>query len=175
VGSCGLAAVTITLLAVGPLAHAESPSWPHEQRTAGAQSVIGWAERVRLPELGVEEEARLDTGASLTSSDATILRVVRGDRSSQPLRVVFAIDCGKGGAVALEREIVDWVRIKNKGARGSTRRPVVTRQIRSSRCRLTGATGEGENFRSCGDNRRPGGRCAPTAGWSRRRYRGTST
>jgi len=120
-----LAAVTTALLAVGPLARAESPGPAVRSATAGAQSVIDWAERVRLPELGVEEEARIDTGASLTSIDATILRVVRADRSSQPQQVVFTIDDGKGGAVTLRREIVDWVRIKNKGTRGSTRRPVV--------------------------------------------------
>ena len=99
--------------------------------------VIGWAEWVRLPELGIEKEARIDTGASLTSIDATILRLVRG-RASQTLRVVFAIGDGKGGAVTLEREIVDWVRIKNKGARGSTRRPVVMLKV----C-LAGKTIEG--------------------------------
>jgi len=127
--SFALAAVTILLLAIGPLSHAESPCRPIEQVAAEAQLVIGWAEWVRLPELGIEKEARIDTGASLTSIDATILRVVHGYRSSQALRVVFAIGDGKGGMVTLEREIVDWVRIKNKGARGSTRRPVVLLKV----------------------------------------------
>jgi hypothetical protein len=136
--SLTLAVVTIAPLAVGSLVHAESPSWPIENDAAETQSVIGWAERVRLPELGVEDEARIDTGASLTSIDATIVRLVRGHSPAQPHHVLFAIDDGKGGRLMLEREIVDWVRIKNKGARGSTRRPVVMLKV----C-LAGKTIEG--------------------------------
>jgi hypothetical protein len=127
--SLTLTVVTIAQLAIGPLVHAKSPSWPIENDAAGTQSVIGWAERVRLPELGVEYEARIDTGASLTSIDATIVRLVRGHNPAQPHHVLFAIDDGKGGRLMLEREIVDWVRIKNKGARGSTRRPVVMLKV----------------------------------------------
>jgi hypothetical protein len=42
---------------------------------------------------------------------------------------VFAITDGKGGTVVVQRDIVAWIRIKNKGAAGTTRRPVVMMEI----------------------------------------------
>ena len=55
------------------------------------------------------------------------------------------------------------------------RSPGSPRQIRSSPPALGGTPDGGVSCRSCAGIRRPGGRCAPGAGWSRRRYRGTST
>jgi hypothetical protein len=77
----------------------------------------------------IEQRARIDTGAGVASVDATILRIVKGNRSSRPDHVVFSLEDGRGSTKTVEREIVDWVRIKNRGARGSTRRPVVTMTI----------------------------------------------
>ena len=49
------------------------------------------------------------------------------------------------------------------------------RRIRSSPPELGGTANGAGSCRSCAGSRRPGGHCAPGAGWSRRRYRGTLT
>ncbi len=100
-----------------------------ETARAPMPAVIGWAEKVRLTALGIEQAARIDTGASLGAIDAAITRISGSDTPGTPERVVFSIADGKGGTVVVQRDIVDWIRIKNKGAPGTTRRPVVMMEI----------------------------------------------
>lgn len=120
---------SVALLMSTAFAYAETETRPCGKSRDAAQTVIGSVEKVRLMDVDIEQRARIDTGAGVGSVNATIVRIVRGDRSNRPDRVVFSLEDGKGSTKKLEREIVDWVRIKNKGARGSTRRPVVTMTI----------------------------------------------
>ena len=92
-------------------------------------AVIGWTEKVRLTALGIEQSARMDTGASLGAIDATIMRIIGSDTPGTPERVVFSIADSNGGSVVVQRDIVDWTKIKNKGAAGTTLRPVVMMEI----------------------------------------------
>jgi hypothetical protein len=119
------AAIAVALLCWAVQGCAETGHRAGADCAVSGPPVIGWAESVRLPEVGIERTARIDTGADLASLDATIVRIVKGDGPGRPDRVVFTIADGQGGTRTLETAIVDWVAIKNKGAPGSTRRPVV--------------------------------------------------
>ena len=125
-----LRSVFVVLLltsATRPCAAAEAT--PGEPCPTPSAAVIGWAEQVRLIEVGIEQKARIDTGAGLAAIDADIIEIRKNARPSGPDRVIFTIDDGKGGRATLNRDIVDWVKIKNKGTNGSTARPVVIMKL----------------------------------------------
>lgn len=121
--------VAIALLVSTMLTNAETAHQPCAAIQAPVRPVIGEIERVRLMDLDIELNARIDTGAGLTSIDATIIHIMNSDQPSKPDRILFAIEDGVGGTRTLQKDIVDWVRIKNKGAPGSMRRPVVMMTI----------------------------------------------
>ncbi|WP_295403866.1 RimK/LysX family protein [uncultured Thiocystis sp.] len=122
----------IALLASTMLTNAATDTQPCASLQAPIQPiqpVIGVIETVRLMDIDIELNARIDTGAGLTSMDATIIEIMKSDQPSQPDRIVFMIQDGAGGTRTLEKDIVDWVKIKKKGAPGSMRRPVVIMTI----------------------------------------------
>jgi hypothetical protein len=119
----------IVLLALTMLTNAATDTQPCSSVQTAAQPVIGVIETVRLMDLDIDLNARIDTGASLTSMDATIIEIMKSDQPSKPDRVVFSIEDGVGGTRTLKKDIVDWVKIKKKGAPGSMRRPVVIMTI----------------------------------------------
>jgi hypothetical protein len=125
-----LQSVAVATLATSvALAQAGREDGPCEAARAPMPAVIGWAENVRLTALGIEQSARMDTGASLGAIDATIMKIIGSDAPGTPERVVFSIADSNGGTVVVQRDIVDWSRIKNKGAAGTTLRPVVMMEI----------------------------------------------
>ncbi|HYN79249.1 MAG TPA: RimK/LysX family protein, partial [Lamprocystis sp. (in: g-proteobacteria)] len=119
----------VLLLTATTLSCPAGEAGPGEPCPKNSAAVIGWAENVRLMEVGVEQKARIDTGADLAAIDANIIEIRRGEMPSGTDQIVFSIDDGNGGSATLERDIVDWVKIKNKGTNGSTGRPVVIMRL----------------------------------------------
>jgi len=84
--------------------------------------VVGAVENVGLHDADLIVKARIDTGAGLASINAEIVEIKHvGDKD----RAVFRIIDKDGKSRTLERNIVEWVDIKNKGSDGSVRRAVV--------------------------------------------------
>lgn len=123
------AVAIIVLLASTALTNAADDNQTCASVQVPIQPVIGVIERIRLMDLDIELNARIDTGAGLTSMDATIIEIIKSDQSSKSDRIVFMIEDGMGGTRTLETDIVDWVKIKNKGTPGSMRRPVIIMTI----------------------------------------------
>ncbi|MBK1717247.1 hypothetical protein CKO27_06245 [Thiocystis violacea] len=121
--------MVVALLASLALAGAATDNQPCPSVQTPIQPVIGVIETVRVMDLDIELNARIDTGAGLTSMDATIIEIMKSDQPSKPDRIVFTLEDGVGGTRTLEKDIVDWVKIKKKGAPGSMRRPVVIMTI----------------------------------------------
>jgi len=85
--------------------------------------IIGKVERVGVEVIDTLIKARIDTGAGVTSLNARIVEVTA--TPGQPDKVKFEIKDDLGHAKILEKDVVDWQRIKNKGEDGYTKRPVV--------------------------------------------------
>jgi len=87
--------------------------------------VIGKLERVGVEAIDTVMRARIDTGAGITSLNARIVKVTKSATAGAPDRIRFEIADDNGNTKSLERDVVDWQRIKNKGDEGFTKRPVV--------------------------------------------------
>ncbi|OFW67000.1 MAG: hypothetical protein A2Z12_07020 [Actinobacteria bacterium RBG_16_68_21] len=86
---------------------------------------IGWCEMVRLPVLGIDAiAAKIDTGASSSSIDATRVREV----PNSPARTVrFRIHLDDGQSVIAEAPVVDVRTVRNPGRGGREEQRYVIR------------------------------------------------
>ena len=96
------------------------PAWADER----PRRVAGLIERVVVGSTGAEFEAKLDTGATLSSIDAT--EVTRTRRSGRTW-IDFTVVRADGSRVKLSGRLVRHVYIKQAG--GTTRRPVVLLEL----------------------------------------------
>ena len=87
--------------------------------------VIGRAERVGVEAIETSVKARIDTGAGVTSLNARIMEVTKSTSPGGSDKVKFQIKDDAGNTRVLEKDVVDWQNIKNKGGDGYTKRPVV--------------------------------------------------
>ena len=92
------------------------------------QSIMGWVEHVFIDDIDARLKAKLDTGATTSSMRAEVINIVRpaykeGEKKPKR-RVIFQVEDADGKTNTLERELVRWVRIKDKKG-GLQRRPVV--------------------------------------------------
>lgn len=96
------------------------------------KSIFGWVEQVLIHDVGVQLEAKLDTGATTSSIDAhNIQRFRRGKKRF----VRFELEPrDPPGVRRLERPLVRMVRIKQHDGRYQ-RRPVVTLDVCIGRVR----------------------------------------
>ena len=96
--------------------------------TAAAQDleILGWVEKARLPAVGLELKAKLDTGAETSSLDARIIKKFRKDGKRW---VRFGLTDREGGEeFVLVRERVRTIGIvQHDGSRQT--RPVVLMQV----------------------------------------------
>lgn len=87
--------------------------------------VVGYVEKVGLPALDLEMKAKLDTGATTSSINATIVEEPDAKQKGKAQYVVFAVKTEDGESKQLRREVTRWVKIKKKGS-GFIRRPTIT-------------------------------------------------
>ena len=87
-----------------------------------SRPVVGSVENVSLHDADLVVKARIDTGAGLSSINAEILEIKHEDKGD---RAIFRILDKDGKSRTLERAIVEWIDIKNKGSDGAVRRAVV--------------------------------------------------
>lgn len=88
---------------------------------AADKPIIGWQEPVHIDEANILLEAKLDTGADVSSLQARILKAFVRDGERW---VRFRVRDRHGHKVVLERQVMRYARIKRKLA-PSLRRPVV--------------------------------------------------
>jgi hypothetical protein len=96
------------------------------------QIIMGWVENVFVEDIDAKLKAKLDTGATTSSMRAEVVNVVRpaykeGEKKPKR-RVIFQIEDADGKTDTLERQLVRWVRIKDKKG-GYQRRPVVVMEF----------------------------------------------
>ena len=88
--------------------------------------VLGRVENVVLEDAALKLKARIDTGAGVSSVHAEILDVFRADATGVFRdRIVFRLSDTSGRVVRLERDVLEWMRVKRKGVSGFIDRPVV--------------------------------------------------
>jgi hypothetical protein len=90
--------------------------------------IVGWVEKVHIDALDTVFKAKLDTGATTSSIDATIIKLVEpadNAKDDDHGKVIFSITDDSGKKRILERKVKRYVRIKKKLG-GWIRRPVVT-------------------------------------------------
>jgi hypothetical protein len=88
--------------------------------------ILGRVENVILQDSAIKLKARIDTGAGVSSLHADDLTIISADKmKGVPARVNFRVRDASGRIVRLERDVVDWMRVKRKGDKGYIRRPVV--------------------------------------------------
>lgn len=85
---------------------------------------LGRVEYVVMEDVRMKLKARIDTGAALSSIDAKIVEIKPAPSGSGE-QVIFRIKDDAGHTKSIERTIVEWAKIKGKGAERSVRRPVV--------------------------------------------------
>ncbi len=92
---------------------------------AGARAepaqVIGWIEPVAVTNGAFMLDAKIDTGADVSSLDVDDLRIERRDGKDW---AVFAVRRSTGASVRIERRVERYARVKRL-AGGAQRRPVV--------------------------------------------------
>lgn len=89
--------------------------------SAGEPQIVGWIERVKLGAEGVTVEAKLDTGADMSSLHATGLRWFSRDDGDW---VAFDVLGADGRKVHFERRVVRIARIKRLSG-GVQKRPTI--------------------------------------------------
>lgn len=87
-----------------------------------ALSVMGWVEDVVVFPAEIKFAAKLDTGAKTSSIDALNIERFRDLDNKEWVR--FSIQNADGKRETLEKRVLKWVRIKQKGG-GYIQRPVV--------------------------------------------------
>lgn len=89
---------------------------------------VGWVEEISISEVGAVVKAKLDTGATTSSMDASIIDIRKSAEKTKDTTgdtVVFAVTLDTGKIKTFERPINRYVRIKLKNG-GFVRRPVIT-------------------------------------------------
>jgi hypothetical protein len=92
---------------------------------AQAPKIVGWIEPVTLAGGQLALEAKLDTGADVSSLDARDIRIAERDGRSW---VSFAVPDRKGRRLRIERPLERMMEIK-KASGGSQDRPVVQLKV----------------------------------------------
>jgi hypothetical protein len=89
--------------------------------------VLGRVENVVLQDSELKLKARIDSGAGVSSVHAEILEIVKANPAGAAShdRIVFRIRDTSGRVVKLEREVIEWMKVKRKGVTGFIDRPVV--------------------------------------------------
>lgn len=85
-------------------------------------SVLGWVEESIVYPGGINFSAKLDTGAKTSSIDAMNIERFKDLDGQEWVR--FTLQNSKGKKQTLEKPVLKWVRIKQKGG-GFVQRPVV--------------------------------------------------
>ncbi len=131
------ASLTASLALAGAVAAGELPELAQNE----AVHVRGWLELARVEPADLLMRAKLDSGALTSALHAEILRGPEGRGFPEDLdddveidypaegvddddAIVFAVESRRGRRVVFEREIVRWVRVKDRDG-GSHTRPVV--------------------------------------------------
>ncbi|GGB59486.1 MULTISPECIES: ATP-dependent zinc protease family protein [Henriciella] len=89
--------------------------------------VLGWLEHVRIADLDIELDAKLDTGATTSSIHAEIMsKPKRKDFEDETISrdIVFKVINEDGDERIIETKVIRWAAIKTKKA-GVIYRPVV--------------------------------------------------
>lgn len=89
--------------------------------TALPQQIIGWREYVHIGEANLRLEAKIDTGADITSIHASGIRAIKVKGENW---IRFRLYDIHGHSITLKRKIVRYAKIKQKSAL-STKRPVI--------------------------------------------------
>ena len=76
--------------------------------------VVGYVEKICVTEIDWLVKAKLDTGATTSSINATIIEQPEPDPSKKEQYVVFAIKTEEGPSAPIRRKISRWVKIKKK-------------------------------------------------------------
>lgn len=107
-------------------------SLPAAAQPSQQQIIMGWVENVFIEAIDAKLKAKLDTGATTSSLRADVVSVTRPpykDGEKKPKRrVVFQVIDADGKTSTLERQLVRYVRIKDKYG-GLQRRPVVNMEF----------------------------------------------
>jgi len=99
--------------------------------------IVGWRERVDLPDWGVERIlAKIDTGARTSSIHVENLEELPGGRVRFEVVVARASSKGPERTVAVETELVRTARVRPSTGR-LQRRPVVSAHVRIGRVERT--------------------------------------
>ena len=87
--------------------------------------VIGKVEKVGIEAMDTVMKGRIDTGAGMSSLNAEIIEVKKSKTAGEPDIVKFMLKDDLGNTKILEKKVIEWQKIKNKGNDGFTDRPVV--------------------------------------------------
>lgn len=115
---CVAAAFAVALMTTPAFSDSKSDDEKH---------VLGWLEHVRIADLDIELDAKLDTGATTSSIHAEILSKPSRknfDDEDESRTIVFKVINEDGDERTIETEVVRWAAIKTKKA-GVIHRPVV--------------------------------------------------
>ncbi len=121
-----ISAATLAGLAIGP-ACADS------EKESDEKFMLGWLEHVRIADMDIELDAKLDTGATTSSIHAEILtkpsrKDFDEDDDDSDKAIVFKVINEDGDEVTIETEVVRWAAIKTKKG-GVIYRPVVDLEL----------------------------------------------
>lgn len=120
--------LSFSMLAFSFSAQAGVSDWFAGKEEAPQKQVIGWAEYVKVKDTDMVMNARIDTGALLSSVHSRVIKITPGKAPGEPERITFEI-FNEGKNKTLERDLVRWVQIKRKGVSGFIKRPVVHLQL----------------------------------------------
>jgi len=90
-----------------------------------AKTIIGWTEIVQIDGSNLSLEAKIDTGADITSIHSEILAQYNFNDEKW---IKFQIDNGKDGKIVFEKKLLRFAKIKRK-QEGILKRPVVLMSI----------------------------------------------
>lgn len=85
------------------------------------KQVIGWIEKVKIENTGLQLKAKIDTGATTSSINAKIIKKFKKDGQSW---IRFKLIDKQDNKIVFERRVIQYVKIKRKLA-FSIKRPVI--------------------------------------------------
>lgn len=94
-----------------------------------SREVLGRVEYIELEDYGMHFKSRIDTGAGVSSINAKILTITPAKAENKKDQITFELTDSFGRTKTITTEIVQWARIKKKGANGYIKRPVVHMDI----------------------------------------------